>query len=76
MSILAKPLSVALKERAHAHCPGCDTPVAPSADSTMTLAWYECACGEQWVCRLRNGMPDAAIAGAYAMMGRELMRVA
>jgi hypothetical protein len=76
MSIVSRPLPVALKERAHAGCPRCGTPAAPSSDSTMTLAWYECACGEEWSCRLRNGVPGIAVVGEFAVMSRQMMHAA
>jgi len=76
MNIVSRPLSAALKERARTRCPRCQTPATPAAESTMTLGWYECECGEQWICRLRNGVPDRAIVDAFAAMSRELMRVA
>lgn len=76
MNLVSRPLSVALKERAHALCPCCGVPAAPSSDSTTTLAWYECSCGEQWGCRLRNGVPDTPFGGAFAVMSRQMMQVA
>jgi hypothetical protein len=67
---------VTLKERAAANCPRCGTSAAPCADSTITLAWYECACGEHWGCRLRNGVPGTTIAGELAIMTRQMMSAA
>jgi hypothetical protein len=76
MNILSRPLPAALSKRAHASCPSCGTPTAPAAESTSVMAWYECRCGDQWECRLRNGVPDAPLVGAFALMSRQLLRVA
>ena len=73
---MVRPLPAAVRERAHACCPHCGTSAAPSADSTTTLAWYECECGEQWGCRLRNGVPDAPFGGEFAALSRQLMQAA
>lgn len=49
-------------------CPACGrTGVAPLPDSTLTVAWYTCACGHFWSARVRDGRavhvaaPDAGV---------------
>lgn len=42
-------------------CPSCGQPqVPPMSGSTMTIAWYACACGHFWSARVRDGRPVAA----------------
>jgi hypothetical protein len=39
-------------------CPSCGhLEVPPLPESTLTIAWYECACGHFWSARVRDGRP-------------------
>jgi hypothetical protein len=42
-------------------CPSCGQPhVPPLSGSTLTIAWYACACGHFWSARVRDGRPVVA----------------
>ena len=56
-------MSRLLSATASMYCPLCGQWVAPTADSTWVLAWYDCpSCGHQWSARIRNGQPDMPLA--------------
>jgi hypothetical protein len=56
-------MSGPLSATASMNCPLCEQWVAPAADSTWVIAWYDCPrCGHQWSARLRNGLPDMPLA--------------
>ncbi len=61
---LAHGMSRLLSATASMICPLCGRRVAPTADSTWVLAWYDCPnCGHVWSARIRNGLPDMPLAG-------------
>ena len=56
-------MSRVLSATASMNCPLCGQWVAPTADSTWVLAWYDCGrCGHEWSARIRNGRPDMPLA--------------
>ena len=57
-------MSRTLSATASMNCPLCGQRVAPTADSTCVIAWYDCPhCGHQWSARIRNGLPDMPLTG-------------
>jgi predicted RNA-binding Zn-ribbon protein involved in translation (DUF1610 family) len=57
-------MSRLLSATASMNCPLCGWRVAPTAESSWVLAWYDCpSCGLVWSARIRNGQPDMPLTG-------------